>query len=223
MSRSFASKGERHTVIIVGPQRLNNELLGSYIESAAGIKCHCSKSLFSALGACEHKAMGRSLVLYDFSTGDNWQRSWRLQHSSTDKEMEILPAVFNVCREKDVEGFVLRQGIRGVFYQDDNVETIAKGIRAIFAGELWVRRKVLERCLTEGVRANGVESNTEAIVTEREKEVLALIVVGAKNEEIAEKLCISPHTVKAHIYNIFKKIGVPNRLQAALWAAKHLK
>jgi DNA-binding CsgD family transcriptional regulator len=49
-----------------------------------------------------------------------------------------------------------------------------------------------------------------------------MISVGAKNEEIADKLFISPNTVKTHIYNIFKKIDVPNRLQAALWAAKHL-
>ena len=62
----------------------------------------------------------------------------------------------------------------------------------------------------------------DAMLTSREMEILAMISMGAKNEEIAEKLCISPNTVKTHIYNIFKKIGVPNRLQAALWAAKNL-
>jgi LuxR family transcriptional regulator of csgAB operon len=59
-------------------------------------------------------------------------------------------------------------------------------------------------------------------LTPREVEILAMVAVGAKNEEIAEKLHISPHTVKTHIYNIFKKIDVPNRLQAALWAASNL-
>jgi DNA-binding CsgD family transcriptional regulator len=59
-------------------------------------------------------------------------------------------------------------------------------------------------------------------ITPREAQILAMVAVGAKNEEIADKLCISPHTVKTHIYNLCKKIGVPNRLQAALWAAKNL-
>ena len=61
-----------------------------------------------------------------------------------------------------------------------------------------------------------------SILTPREIEILSLVAIGAKNEEIAEKLYISSNTVKTHIYNIFKKIDVPNRLQAALWAAKNL-
>ena len=59
-------------------------------------------------------------------------------------------------------------------------------------------------------------------LSQREMEVLALVSLGTKNEDIAEKLFISPHTVKTHLYHIFKKINVPNRLQAALWAAKNL-
>jgi LuxR family transcriptional regulator of csgAB operon len=61
-----------------------------------------------------------------------------------------------------------------------------------------------------------------ANLTPRKLEILALISTGYTNDEIAEKLLISPHTVKTHLYNIFKKIKVPNRLQAALWAAKNL-
>lgn len=60
------------------------------------------------------------------------------------------------------------------------------------------------------------------VLNHREIEILAMVAVGASNKEIANKLCISPHTVKTHIYNIFKKIKVPNRLQAALWAATNL-
>ena len=55
------------------------------------------------------------------------------------------------------------------------------------------------------------------ILTNREKEIVNLIAVGHSNTEIADKLCISHHTVKTHINNLFKKIDVPNRLQATLW------
>jgi DNA-binding NarL/FixJ family response regulator len=55
-------------------------------------------------------------------------------------------------------------------------------------------------------------------LTPREKEVLALIAVGMTNAEIAEELFISPHTVKNHVTNIYKKIQVEDRTQIALWA-----
>ncbi|HHV92952.1 MAG TPA: response regulator transcription factor [Firmicutes bacterium] len=55
-------------------------------------------------------------------------------------------------------------------------------------------------------------------LTPREKEVLQLIASGLTNAEIAERLFISPHTVKNHVTNIYKKIKVEDRTQIALWA-----
>lgn len=65
----------------------------------------------------------------------------------------------------------------------------------------------------------GINRNKE--LTEREFEVLLNIVDGLSNKEIADKLCITHHTVKAHLTNIFRKLGVENRTQAAV-AAKSL-
>lgn len=59
------------------------------------------------------------------------------------------------------------------------------------------------------------------ILTLRETEVLSLIIEGKSNPEIAEKLCISIHTVKAHIDSIYKKFGVHNKVQAAVYAILH--
>jgi DNA-binding CsgD family transcriptional regulator len=59
-------------------------------------------------------------------------------------------------------------------------------------------------------------------LTKRELEILSTIAEGATNEEIADRFFISPNTVKSHLYNIYKKIGLSNRLQAALWARRNL-
>lgn len=88
---------------------------------------------------------------------------------------------------------------------------------------MWYPRKTISQCLLDtrntSFRSSG---NAVFVLTTREKEMLAEIASGATNQEIADALYVSLHTVKTHIYNIFKKIKVSNRLQATLWAAKHL-
>lgn len=54
------------------------------------------------------------------------------------------------------------------------------------------------------------------IFTEREREVLHLLLLGLNNKEISEELVISNHTTKAHVASIYKKLGVTNRVQAAV-------
>lgn len=58
-------------------------------------------------------------------------------------------------------------------------------------------------------------------LTRRETHVLQLLAKGQSNTEIASRLLISPHTVKSHVINIFNKLGVSDRVQAAVWAARH--
>jgi len=59
-------------------------------------------------------------------------------------------------------------------------------------------------------------------LTPREGQILRMICDGSSNEAIAETLSISRHTVKTHLYNIFKKINVSNRMKAAKWAERNL-
>ena len=70
---------------------------------------------------------------------------------------------------------------------------------------------------------NQEEANSElpSPLTGRELEVLRLVAQGATNAEIADLLAISPHTVKSHVIHIFNKLGVSDRTQAAVWAARN--
>ncbi|WP_091511025.1 response regulator transcription factor [Microbulbifer yueqingensis] len=61
------------------------------------------------------------------------------------------------------------------------------------------------------------------LLTRREQEILSQLTSGESNSVIATRLHLSEHTVKNHIYNIFRKIGVKNRLQASNWAKLHLE
>lgn len=70
---------------------------------------------------------------------------------------------------------------------------------------------------------NDSDSRSRLLLTKREQEILAQLTTGEPNSIIASRLHLSEHTVKNHMYNIFRKIGVKNRLQASNWAKLHLE
>lgn len=74
----------------------------------------------------------------------------------------------------------------------------------------------------EPERSNDSHNAEDENLTAQQAKILAHIAVGATDEEITEKLCMSPHVIQTEIDKILAKIKVPNRFQAALWAVKNL-
>jgi DNA-binding CsgD family transcriptional regulator len=134
----------------------------------------------------------------------------------------VLAALFNLQRGTGIERKAFHKGVTGFFYRSDTLSHMVKGIQALLQGEIWVAREILVEVALKSQSRKFDSSQEKTALTRREVEILALVSIGASNEEIGEKLFISPHTVKTHLYRIFQKIKVPNRFQAALWAAKNL-
>jgi LuxR family transcriptional regulator of csgAB operon len=164
----------------------------------------------------------RRLVLLDCQGKDKKRLLAELRPYLSQRGLANHVALFNVSRDQGIEQSCVPEGIRGFFYEEDQLEIFLKGVKAVREGDWWISREVMIQCILEGTDEHNTSRRGSEILTSRQIGVLALVAVGATNDEIAEKLCVSPHTVKTHLYNIFKKINVSNRLQAALWAAKHL-
>ncbi len=135
---------------------------------------------------------------------------------------KMIVAIYNVYAGWGIEEEALHLGVRGFFYKHDSLKLLVRGINAIVGGEVWISREILLRSAMGARRHRTLAIQDKTGLSAREIEILLLVGGGAQNEEIAQKLFISPHTVKTHLYHVFKKISVPNRLQAALWVAKHL-
>lgn len=114
-------------------------------------------------------------------------------------------------------------GAEGYVLKDAESSSLIKAIREVYAGESYIHPSLASEFVREykrrGKEANDDEGKDK--LTRREYEVISLIAEGFNNKEIAEHLFISEKTVKNHVSNIFKKIGVNDRTQAAIYAFKH--
>jgi DNA-binding NarL/FixJ family response regulator len=111
----------------------------------------------------------------------------------------------------------LRAGAEGYLLKHSEPDEIANAVRAVYEGGSPLDPKAARVLLDS--RRTSADSDT---LTDREREVLLLVRGGLANKQIARKLGISERTVKAHLTNVFQRLGVTDRTQAALWASEHL-
>jgi two-component system, NarL family, response regulator LiaR len=132
--------------------------------------------------------------------------------------------VADSARREDVTD-AIRAGARGYMLKGAPKEAIAGAVQAVAAGDSVLSSKVAEHLL-EGIRsgalANGraPQAELKAKLTGRELDVLKLIGAGKENNEIACALSISPSTVRHHTSSILAKLGLENRIQAAVYAVR---
>jgi two-component system, NarL family, nitrate/nitrite response regulator NarL len=115
----------------------------------------------------------------------------------------------------------MRLGARGVVLKQSATEVLLKSIHRVHAGEIWLDKRMTAEVLSAFSTADDAPRSGKPLVSDREKEIVQLVVQGFRNREIGVKLFISEQTVKNHLHNIFDKLGVSDRLELALYAIHH--
>jgi two-component system, NarL family, nitrate/nitrite response regulator NarL len=150
----------------------------------------------------------------------------RLQSSKSKTRVIVLTA------SDDKNEFVqaMKLGTSGIVLKQTATDLLIKSIRKVHAGEIWldshttaevIRRFVSaeDTPLPQQQQPSGAPRERErSPLSQREREIVALVAQGFKNKEMAEKMFISEQTVKNHLHNIFDKLGVSDRLELALYA-----
>lgn len=115
----------------------------------------------------------------------------------------------------------LNAGVSGYVMKNSSPEELANAIRSVANGEI-VLSPEAARFLIQQSRPTGNSAElSPKILTERELEILCLLARGLNNQKIADELVISLKTVKAHVSNIFLKLNVSSRTQAAIYALRN--
>jgi len=209
-------------IFLVGPRQFSAELLGSYIGSNTPAQWEIVERL-------------QDIPVPDTSVNSPWHLIFVDCHDLDDPDLlnlirsgaapylkHDIIALFHLKKDSGILLELLELGVRGFFFENDRADILLKGICALKGGELWASRDVMMQYIYKRPSPTAQQAQDSQGLTRREKEILLMVAAGHSNETIAAQLFISSNTVRTHIYNIFRKIGVQSRLQAALWSAKNL-
>lgn len=134
--------------------------------------------------------------------------------------MDVKVLILTVHNEVEYLLRAVDIGVNGYILKDSESAELKKAINIICNGESYIQPKLIP-ALNNRLVARDIDKDKIEALTSRELEVLALIANGMFNKEIAIALNISERTVKNHISNIFRKIEVSDRTQAAVFAIKN--
>jgi LuxR family transcriptional regulator of csgAB operon len=214
---------ERKTVIwIVGQRSMLNKLLKRSIQKKQNLSGRYAPS-FNEIPWQQLNPTYLWIALVD--TQGMEQDAVEALIKACDSRHNCRKALFNiqVADQLALEQLAFRYNWQGVFSIEVGLEKLLGGITDLIEGRLWLQRDALPdhkvQCQSSGLPPSaGIEA-----LTERERQVLSVIARGATNEEISASLNIGLHTVKKHIYHIYQKIKVQNRLRAAIWSIENLR
>lgn len=114
----------------------------------------------------------------------------------------------------------MRLGTCGIVLKQTATDLLIKSIRKVYGGEIWLDSKTTAAVMRQFASPSepSQRDREKPRLSNREREIVALVAQGFKNKEIAERMFISEQTVKNHLHNIFDKLGVSDRLELALYA-----
>ena len=206
-------------ILIVDDQLVVREGLRMLIENHPGIEVVAMASTRTeALEIIAREPC--DLIILDLELGGYSALSFIPQLREAAKSARVL--VLTGSRDSETHQKVAELGAMGVVLKEDAADRLLKAIEKVYKGEAWLDRLTLGNLLWQmsNQDKNSLDPRAKKIssLTDRERQVIALIAEGLKNRQIAERLFISPTTVTHHLSSIYSKLGVSDRLELVIYA-----
>lgn len=195
-------------ILLLDDHALFRESVGRLLAAEPGfhVAAHCG-TIKEALQVLKQKPI--EVVLLDFDLGGHDGTEFVRLAATQGFKGKILVVTAGVDQEAATE--LIRSGISGVFLKRDSAALLARGIRDVMAGKVWLDQEQLQTALRTEV-ATPQENRTKPF-TEREQQVLSCVFEGLANKEIADRIGVSESSVKATLQQLFSKTGVRTRSQ----------
>jgi DNA-binding NarL/FixJ family response regulator len=221
--RQSSAEARSIGVLIIDDHAVIRTALRMLLESQPGLTvvgevCRPQEALAVAL----HRQP--NIILLDLDLGDVNGLDLLPQLQAAAPEAHVL--VLTGVRDVDMHRRAVRLGAVGIVRKERAAEVLLEAIARVHAGEVWLDSHLLASVLRKPPRLQGGRVlDPEAIkikrLSRRERELIEVLSKGLKNQEIADRLCISEATVRHHLTSIYAKLNVGDRLELAIYAHRH--
>jgi DNA-binding NarL/FixJ family response regulator len=201
------------SVIVASPELVKKKGLNRCFSRKAGFTLmRCANSLDEIISFSRRLSPCVLIIGQELTAGPNFAES--LREIRLNRGVQILVA--GQQESPATVHSILRAGCVGFLETGASNYVLRRAVHSVAAGELWASRQSVSRLIQDFLMAESL-----AELSPREQEILNLIGQGYKNREIAEHLFISSETVHWHVRGLYAKIGVKDRLSAAVFASEH--
>jgi DNA-binding NarL/FixJ family response regulator len=152
-----------------------------------------------------------SIVLFAISLRPDMVRLRSLLESTNSRGIVI-------AENSDAAGAYLQQGFRGVVFRNVTGQSLVECVRRVAAGDTWLPPQLVA---AESPEEDMVGTRVRDRLTPKEMRIVALIVQGCKNREIANRLKTTEQVIKNYLRSVYDKTGVSDRLELALFTIHH--
>ena len=205
-------------VLVSDDTRVHTELLADALKRDGGLQVATSTS--GSVGLTARPDLQHVDVLVMSSTLDEQPgRGFEVLRGlhSSHGDLSAVMLLDSSKREVILEAF--GAGARGVFSRHESVDTLGKCVRRVHEGQIWAnseQMRVLVQALSSYHNVHAVDARGMSLLSKRELEIVRCVAQSLTNREIAERLGLSPHTIKNCLFRIFDKLGVSNRVELLL-------
>ena len=172
--------------------------------------------------ALERAASERpDVIILDLVLGDEDGLSFLPELCEASRSSRVL--VLTGVQNPDAHRRAIRRGAMGIVLKEHAADQLLKAIMKVYEGEVWIERGMMGSMIQEINKPTPVDPEVTKIesLTDREREVIALIGEGLKNKQVGERLFISETTVTHHLSSVFSKLEVSDRLELIIYAFRH--
>jgi DNA-binding NarL/FixJ family response regulator len=180
-----------------------------------------------AMAGNQEEAMERAasetpdVIILDLLLGDEDALTFLPELCQTSPNSRVL--ILTGVQNPDSHRRAIRRGAMGIVLKEHAADQLLKAIKKVHEGEVWIERSMVGDMIQELSRPAMVDPELVKIesLTEREREVIALVGEGLKNKQVGERLFISETTVTHHLSSVFSKLEVSDRLELIIYAFRH--